>query len=361
VVAGLLSVLSIFPVLSGSLAAQEKPKEGASPLVPELAKFARLIGDWEGSGTVRMSPQADPMPWTSRSTATAVLGGRFLRTEMRIEFGPGAPAMVFRSFYGLDPSTKKLVAVSVGNTGECSVSDRVSWVGDDTLVVLEMADQGGVPMLSRSIVEFVEDEQRFRWEAATGAGAFTPMVEGTMQRSEKAYRISAEELSSGFMPGMPTSPEMEKLARIAGEYTMTGDFTMSPGAEPVKISSRESIRPIFGGAALFSHVRGDPIPGLDMAYEAFAYITWHAPSECYREIYLTNMGEFAVQELRFLDDRTLVSVSDQIQFGQPVAARGLIKLGEDGGIIRVALDRMSGAQPPERAFTGEYTREGALD
>ncbi len=333
--------------------------EGANVrLAPELAKFETSIGNWEGSGSVKMPGMPAPMPWTSKTTVKPVLANQFIQSEMKVEFGPEMPAMVFRSFYGWDPGLKKLVSYSIGNTGELEVSDTVSWIDDSTLVVLATTTEAGVPTVNRSITTFDGDQQSFLWQGATGAKAFETIVEGTSKKCKQGYEISAQEWSAAFMPGTPESPAMKKLSGMAGDYSMTGEFSMMPGMEPMKISGRESIQSIFGGAAIQMHMLGDPSVGPEgvFTYEGLSYLIWDPTLECYREFYLNNMGETSIQELRFVGEAQLVTTQARVQAGQPEATRGTMHLDETGAIRKVSMDRMSAGHKPERAFLGEYKK-----
>jgi hypothetical protein len=287
-----------------------------------------------------------------------VLGDRFVQSDMKVEFGPGMPAMVFHSYYGYDASEDRVVSYSIGNTGELEASDHVSWVDDSTLVVLSMLSQGGVPVVNRSITKIAGDEQTFLWEAANGTAGFATMVEGKMKKSEQGYAISDAEWSAGYAPVGAPAP-MEKIGRIAGDYRMTGEFSMAPGAAPMRISGRETIAPVFGGSVLRMHVLGDPIPGAEgmPTYEGLSFLTWDPTRECYREFWLNNMGETSIQEIRFVGENKLVTTQTRLQAGEPQATRGAIELDESGTIVKVSLDRMSAGNQPERAFFAEYKKQ----
>lgn len=348
--------------LSAPLAAQEGAAKPAAPastaLAEPLAKFAPMLGHWTGKGSVRMNPSAPAMEWTSRSTTKAVLGDRFIQTDMRIDFGEAMPPMIHRTYYGYDASRGELVHYALGNTGELEVSGQVTWTGDSTLVILSISEDQGNPVIHRSVITLADGAHDYLWEAAVGAHPFATMVEGKLVRSDTPYEISAAEWEAPFIPGA-TPAAMQRIGRMAGDYTMTGEFSMTPGAPPFPISGKEKIRGIFGGAALHMHVIGDPVPGgPEFVYEGHAFIAWDAARECYREFYLNNMGETGVQELRFVDDTRLVTALARLQGGTPEATRGTVQLDEAGAIIKVSMDRMSAGHEPERMFLGNYEKLG---
>jgi len=361
----------ILPIILGSLAlaaplaAQDAPaKPGAAdahaaPALPEpLARFAPMLGHWSGRGTVRMDPSAPAMEWTSRSTTKAVLGDRFIQTDMRLEFGGAMPAMVHRTYYGYDASRGELVHYALGSNGELEVSGQVTWAGDSILVILAIDEEQGTPIIHRSVITVAPEEHTYLWEAAVGSKPFSTMVEGKLERSATPYEISAAEWEAPFMPGA-TPAAMQRLGRMAGDYTMNGEFRMTPGAPPFPISGRETIRPVFGGAALHMHVIGDRVPGgPDFIYEGHAFIAWDPARECYREFFLNNMGETGVQELRFVDETRLVTTMSRLQEGTPEATRGTVQLDETGAIVKVSMDRMSAGDEPERMFLGNYAKVG---
>jgi hypothetical protein len=346
----LLLLLAAAPPLPGQ---GDPPAAGA---VDPLAPFERLIGNWAGSGTVRLAG-GEPMPWRSRSTTKKVLGGRFVQTEMRIDIA-GGPALVLRSYYGFDPSLGRLISYTLGSNGEFKGSDLVSWIDDTTLVNVVASSEGGVPGVSRSVIRLTPEGQDYRLETAVGTAGFAPIVEGKLQHAEEEYAISDAEWAAPLIPGTPVPEPMQRLSRMSGEYRMTGEFSMAPGADAMKISGRERIDPVFGGNALRLVVRGDPVPGAEgtAAYEGLAFLVWDSTRSCFREFWMNNMGETSVQELRFVGDDRLVTTQSRLQSGEPEATRGTLRLDETGAIVHVSMDRMSAGHQPERAFFGDYTK-----
>lgn len=97
-VALLSAVLLVGALLAGSAVSQdaEKPKSGeAEAMEAAWAKAAApgehhkyleaLQGEWEMAGKSWMSPAVEPMTWGGTSTKTMLMGGRYLREEIRSE------------------------------------------------------------------------------------------------------------------------------------------------------------------------------------------------------------------------------------------------------------------------------------
>ena len=349
----LLLALTLLPALMLPLFGGDEEKvELAEP----LAKFAKLLGDWDGAGTVQMQPGMPKMDWTSHGTLSVVLDGKFILNEMELDFGGVIPRIFYRTYYGYDASRDELVCFSVGNTGQMSVSDRAYWADDETLVVVELVEQDGVEMISRSITTFKDGVHRYRWESATGAQPFELMIEGTMQRSETSFQISAEDGANSFMQ-VPAPAPMQKLARMAGQYVMEGDYHMFPGQPPIPVASNETIKAVFGGHVLMFHSDGIPNPATDnFEYEAFAYMVWDPTRGKFRQFWLNNMGECSSHEHGMVGENLLVSTRARWQLDTPEAVRGTLELDENGVPVRVWMDRLLSTDQPKRAFSGTYKK-----
>src|SRR5690606_24930624 len=120
-----------------------------------------------------------------------------------------------------------------------------------------------------------------------------------------------------------------------------GQFTPMPGAEPVPISGKETLEPLFGSTLMTANVSGEDIPGIG-AYEAFGAYGWHPEKECYTSIYVNNMGEMVSTESRWLDGK-LVSTHKGMSMGQPVVMRGVIDVNDEGVLTRAYAHSVIGA------------------
>src|SRR5690606_9847770 len=113
---------------------------------------------------------------------------------------------------------------------------------------------------------------------------------------------------------------------------LKGEFTPMPGADPVPISGKETLEPLFDGTLMTATVVGDEMPGFGV-YEAFGAYGWNATKECYVSIYVNNMGELVTTESRWLDGK-LVSTYEGMSMGQPMVMRGVIEVNESGVLTR---------------------------
>lgn len=323
-------------------------------LRPELEKFEPLLGHWKGEGTA-MVPGAGEMKWTSHSTIKPVLDGKFIQGEMTIRFDLGT--LFYRSYYGWDPSQEKLVSYSIGNTGEFEISDHVAWAPDGKLLICSTKIEEGVPLVTRNVITIEGDKQSFRWEAARGAGNFELVVSGSSERTTEEFKITPSQWSAPYMPGMPVAPEMQKLFGMAGEYRVKGRVSMSPEMSPMTVTARESVRKIYGGIGIMIEVLGDPVPAAgNFRHEAIAFIVWDPTRKCFKEFWISNGGETSVQELRFVEDRKLVTVSMGMQMGAPQAVRGTIELDENGALSWSTVDRFHGSHASDQYFVGTYEK-----
>lgn len=349
----LVAMISLAPVATVAAQEGEMPTPAA-----ELAKFKPLIGSWSGTGKATMAPGAPEMTWTSASTYKWVLADHFVQEDTKVTFAGGAmPAMIFRTFWGWDRNENKYVSYSIGNSGEMQAAATVAWTGSTLVSFSAMVEETG-PSFHRSAVTVTGDSAKFNVQVANGAGPFNTMVEGELKKAESGYAISDAELKAS-MPGFApeVSAEMKKIASICGSYSMKGNMVPAPGAPPMDISAKESIQPIFGGAILEMRVHGDPIGGEDgFRYEGLVFLGWNAKSGCYDEMYMNNVGDTMSMELRWVDDKHLVSMQAGLQYGTPVASQASVRLDESGSIVAATIDRMNNGSKAIRAFSGEYKK-----
>lgn len=350
----LMTVLALVALPTQALA-QEK---SGSALPDHLSKFEPMLGHWKGSGTATMPGMPGPTEWHSITTVKPVLNGQWIQSEMHLSFGDAMPDMVYVAYYGWDANVEEYVTYSLRNTGEVDIPDHVSWLEDGSMLVVALTEQEGTPTVNRSVTRIEGDEQEFYWEMASGTRKFTTVVEGKSTRVDEGYEIGPADWSASYMP-IPAPAPMQKLGRMAGEYVMTGEYSMAPGMPPTEISARETITPVFGGQGLRMHVQGDPIAGMEGMpnYESIGFIAWNPQAECFIEFYISNFGETSVHEMHFVGDTKLVSTSAKLTAGSPEASRGTVLLDETGSIKKAIMERMNAGNEPERAFTGTYEKQ----
>jgi hypothetical protein len=329
--------------LSAPVFAQEFPTPP-----PELARFDRMLGHWDGAGTVVMDEGAPAAKWTSRSSFAKVLGGFFVQEDMVIEF-PGAPipAMTFRNFYGYDTQRKRYTSVGVGNQG-ATMHDELHWVDENTFVSSKTHREEGRVVTERWTTTLGKGEVRFTGHRAFGAGKFFQHVEGGLKPAQQPSTAQALEAAAGL--GDP-SPEMVKLNRCAGTYKMKGTYQPLPDAPAMPIAGTETITPRFGGSVLEMRVVGEGFP-----YEAWAAWAWSSEKGCYTSIYVNNMGEISTSDMHWVGD-TLVNSEATVMNGAPFLIRGEIQMNAQGAITKGRADGMMGTSKPYTVFDAVYTKQ----
>ncbi len=316
----------------------------------EVKKFDVMIGSWEGSG-VGIAPDKSTINWTSKSNIEWTMNHHFVREDLQVNV-EGLPPMYYRSYYGWDAAQKRYVAYTVSNTGTIQVPTQISWIGDNQLVIAGTENHKGMPKLSRWIADFSGDSFSFKEQEAIGASELATVVEGTLKKSSTPFKLPKD----AFKSSLAAAPvQMAKLYQLCGDYTMSGEMTHAPGTPAQKISANETVRKIFGGSMIEFETTGDPMG--DFVYEGVHYIGWDPAHNCYREIYVNNMGESSDLHLRWDGEHKLVSTHAGIQAGQPVAVRGTLHLDKAGSIEKASMDRLLGDHKPERAFIGEYEKK----
>jgi hypothetical protein len=320
----------------------------------EVARFDGLIGKWSGEGGGQMwTPEGmQEFSWTSDSNYERVLDGHFVRETTRIVIDENpAMTMTFQSFFGFDRETSRYVGASVGNTGECSVSE-IKWIDDHTMLMARVRSEENAfagerwwTTVGKDTIEFIGREWR------NGDTEFKH-VWGNMKRVEKIDPIA---LDASFAP-MPVAEPMHDIAGIAGEYRFAGTLQMDENAE-FPVTGTESIRPGFGGHILEMTIHGDPIPGMGGAYEAYGFEGWNHEKGCYTSLYVSNFGEIGQGEVRRVGDR-YVRTAMALRGGEPMVSRSIVTLGDDGKIEHVTEHTLIGTRGLLRSYDAKYTREG---
>ena len=155
----------------------------------------------------------------------------------------------------------------------------------------------------------------------------------------------------------PPSAEIRKLGKIAGNYAMKGWYMMAPGQPKMDIAADEVIAPIFGGSILEIVVEGKPTEAMGgFAYRAWSAIAWDADDECYRQIFVNNMGEDR-PDRRLVDRRRPTRVH-----ARNVAKRTTgTRTNPECSATRTARSsrhrptECRATAPPVQSFSGEYT------
>ena len=76
-------------------------------------RLTRNAGEWRGTGTMWMTPGAEPLPITQTLTFTVIMDGRFLKGEFEGDMG-GMP-FVGMGLYGYDNVAQRYEATMIGS------------------------------------------------------------------------------------------------------------------------------------------------------------------------------------------------------------------------------------------------------
>ena len=309
----------------------------------QLDAFAPALGHWKGSGTVVMEPGGQEGAWTSIGTTKRILNGFFIQDDMRVDTPMGA--LGFRTIYGVDPATEQLKSYGVGSMG--SGESTVRWIDDMVQVAVGTSIENGVPIVDRWTVTYAKDSYSMIGERAIGDGPFFEHIVGEMRRVEEGWDASSPMEASAMAP---IPDEAKKLAKFLGSYELAGSMNM-PGMGSMEISGVEDADWMFGGAVLGSHVKGQP-----MNYEGHSYTYWDAMRRAYVSLNLSSMGEIALVEGHWADDK-MVFMGMGMEFTGFGASRVVVSFGEHG-VAGVAVHRMPSTGDAYLAFEATYTRRG---
>ena len=346
-----LSVLSSL-ILAAAPAVAQAPD--TSP-AKEVKKFEKLIGTWEGTGTVTHGPEAPTEKWTSRSSCKWVLGGHFVREDVRIDVPSQANPLEFISLYGWDRENKRYIQVGISNLGSGTLTE-VHWTANGKMVTGSTSVAMGELVVDRWVTTFGDGEISFVGNQAEGDGPFYEMVVGTMKRTNaKATEVNI--VNASFMPAAVTAhtAAIGKLSGTVGDYKMKGWFIPAPGAPKMDFTGTETVRTIFGGSVIEMVSKGDPSPGMP-DYQGIGWIAWDDHEKCFNMTYANNMGEVNIQKGRKQGNKIIMTGAGLYQ-GQPTSGRGVIELAEDGSFQAFIGHNLMGDMKPIQAFEGIYEKK----
>ncbi len=345
---GLLTVVLSTPFLTAQDDMMMTPPK-------ELARYEKLLGNWEGAGEVVMSPGQDAMKWTSRSSCKKVLGGWAFQEDTRIDFAmEGAPPLIFRSYYGFDQPTKQFRVMSFSNAGSPGMS-RLLWADENTLVGSQSMMEDGQAVVESWRTHFVDGKTyELRITRAVATSAPFVHVSGRMTRGGEGFEVGPDTLALAMAE--PASA-MGRLRDDSGTWIIRkGSVVPMPGMDAMAISGKETISRILGGHIQMGHVVGDAVPGSPFVYEGYVYIGWSDQDRCYKSFTLGNSGEFMVEDARILRDGSMVFVSTGVLMGQPMANRTTLAYGDDGKTMHIRTTRLLGTGQPEISFEGFFEK-----
>ena len=314
---------------------------------PELSRYDRLLGTWESSGTVNMGPEGGAStPWTAVSHTRKVMGGHFVRTDMRIDIQGEQPGTLgFITFYGWDPEKKQHTAYEVSNMGTLAECE-IMWPDADTMLTITAAKRMGQPTVERWITKLKKDAHEFVGEQAIGDGSWHVHVQGKSTKSKEEKRVAVADLAP-FM--VAPDPAMADARKLAGTYEVKGAFKMTPADPLMEFSGQETAKPIFGGTIVEFTVSGEP-----GNYEGWNALAWDPALARYRMVGVSSMGFACVQDGWLVGKDWVFTTAGTFQ-GTPTVNRTTISLDETGHMARASAQTMSGTSDPYTCFHATYT------
>lgn len=337
----------VLSVLSSVATTQTAPPEPAQ----ELKRLEPLLGNWAGSGTARMGP-GEPTKWTARTTSRWVLDGHFLQQDTELAFEGRRAPMVVRSFLGWDRGRGRYVAATTDNAGAVGLHE-FDVLADGTVVQFRRQHQAGLPYLQRMRSRVLGEAMTTSVELLTVDGPGATIVEGTLRRSDQPFAV---DWSRDSWEGAIPAPELQMLARSAGEYAVEGTLVPAPGAPEIAITGTDTFRSVFGDTILRGETR-DTAEGMPGEYRGEVTWAFDAHRRCLTAVYVSNFGEVQSMDARWTGDGELVATVDGLWAGQPMVQRMVLKFGDDGSALASTSHTILGAADPFVSFRSTYEKK----
>ena len=337
-------------LLLAPAAAQED--KGPPKPAPELNKFDQLVGTWDGTGTMKMAPDAQSANWTAHLAWQRILDDHCVQEDVHVT-GDGMPSPLhMRSTYSYDRVNGRYVTATISNTGDVAIDD-VAWQGD-ALVAMGKSWESGKPVLFRSVTKMTSDGKlSYEMGKVTADGQWFTSVQGTFtKKSDKPAEVAAVNAS---FTGRPNAPEMQRLAPWVGRWKVEGEMAPAPEASEVDITGTQVITPLYGGQILQSTIDGKA-EGSDRPYKAIAYLGFDPRMHRYVEVFADNMGEFGAAHGSWVDDKRFVMTTHYQLMNKPAVRRSILLMGDKGQPISSTSTMILGAGDAEQVFEASYEK-----
>ncbi len=334
---------------------QEDAEHAMPQPAKELAKYSRMLGYWEGSGTVVEELGGTPNKWTSTSHVRKVLDDHFIREDMSvvIEGEQFTTPLQMVSFYGFDQNDQRYMSHGLNNMGSAEAAE-VTWKDANTMVVASTSIEQGQYVVERWTTTLGDGEISFVGHRAVGSGDFFVHVKGSAKRVGDKPTNKVMDASHAFMT--KASPEIGKLKSMVGTFRFEGEMLMMPGEPMVPVSGESVGEMIFGGTALLTEVHGDPIDGY--AYHGWYVMVWNERDKHYVSMGLNNMGEAAMESGKWVNGTELVMTNNRPYYGGiPSAHSGIMTVAKDGSLKSYSSHSIIGTNKPVKSFEVMYTRK----
>jgi hypothetical protein len=357
------TLVCVLPAFCLSFAPSLLGQDGAPDMspAPQVKSFHKLLGTWNGAGTVRTSAEDPGMKWTATTHNTSVLGGHFVQQKLKIVFqGEQAPpVLAFRTIYGYDKETKKWMSYSIDNTGGTEANE-IHWVNGKMMSggsKTEMDMNGKLQFIvQRWTRTFSKNSYTIAVDQTVGDGKHFAHVTGSFTRAS-AIKVASASYTATKIPAMaPVAKQMAPVAKWHGKYRLKGWMIMAQGMPKMDIGGVEVVKSIFGGTILDLRFKGDPIPNAGSAYEGWGTISWSAHSNCYKRLYIDNMGGAVLHDLHLRDGK-FVGGALLLSMGQPVVISSVMTLNDDGSKATFSEHKAFGTSAPIHASYFTYKKQ----
>jgi Protein of unknown function (DUF1579) len=317
----------------------------------QLAALEGLVGHYEGEGFIINGPGAGKMPWTARSSYKWGFGNHWLLEHTQVSMD-GMPLLVFHTATGWDAEASRFIAIVGSNMGDVRKIE-IDFIAKNKMITIESLIEEGQRVVTKSITTFGKEGFSFEVHRSDDGGESYLHLGGKFKRT-KAFVQKPVDAS---FPMPQDIPELEVFARAQGNYKLTGKMIPMPGAPAIEISGTESVMLAGGGSYVVFQVKGDPLPGTTVAYEATGGLCWNAKRGCYRYGYVSNMGESGVLDGYFDKEKNqLILVHSGTAMGKPIAIRNVMQLGDSGALTKTWTDAMHGSAKTSRDFEGTFEK-----
>lgn len=327
-----------------TLVAQEPPAPN-----PQVLRIAKAAGSWQGEGTWRETADSEPSPWTATMRVEPILGGHFVREDMRISVGMPTP-IAYTTIYGWDADRERVYAVSFSNLPVAPMRMEVHWAGPKTMLAIGTGMAEGTPMVGRAMWRMNGAAIEYRHEAGKGDAAWFTEIEGAFQKTEE--KLDMGDVDS-FM-SMPVSPQMAKLSRLLGRWQLQGDMRMPGMPEAMPVRGTETIQSMFGGHLVAGVAKSDPMPD-GSVWEGLSFFAWDADTSRYRLFMCDNSGDGSFVPTWWQGEDALVSIDARMMMGQPAVNRTVTRF-DDGGMTGFESWMIAGTDEPMQSFRATYRR-----
>jgi hypothetical protein len=337
------TVLAILALTLAIAGVQAQP-----PAAPpkEMVRFDKILGNWSGSGTTRVTAEGPEVPWTSRSTTRKVMGGHYVRDDGIIEFkGPDPMTLALITHYCWDPIQNRYVVYVIGNTGELHTTE-MQWSDENTMIQHSVTNRGGQRMSERWVAHIKKDEMTFEVEAAGASGGLWTMVKGKLSRAKDAQPVTLDKV--GGLEMMPQTEQMERLCRLAGNYAIKGTWSMAPNQPGMEFAGWERMRPAFGGVVFESFPGGEN-------YEGYTATVWNAREKRYSRLQLSDWGLHSITHGIWASETELVFTFQGEMMGQRMFSRTVVQVDKNGKVTATRGHVLAGTAEPFKSLDATLT------